>query len=203
MGVGCGDSSCSDNDTSGMNEGSSSRSGGSCFPKSAGVLTVCGYKSIADIAPGDLVLSWSAGSLYQKPVTKVVRHAPAQIYDVKFLSGRILRVTRTHTMLASTGWRVAHRLRHGDSLMSVGGPPEIISSIKPNPKPEVVFNLVTADEHNFIVDGLIAHNFTFLRRTRVGLHRLMIDWRWKQKNLSPQQRSGRPALAAVEGLPVK
>jgi hypothetical protein len=40
---------------------------------------------------------------------------------------------------------------------------------------EDVYNLHTDGEHNFIVHGMVAHNFTFLRRTRMLLHRVILD----------------------------
>jgi hypothetical protein len=38
-----------------------------------------------------------------------------------------------------------------------------------------VYNLQTADEHNFIASGVIAHNFAFLKTARTLFHRFFID----------------------------
>jgi hypothetical protein len=40
---------------------------------------------------------------------------------------------------------------------------------------EPVYNIHTTGEHNFIADGVVAHNFTEFRRLRTLFHRLFID----------------------------
>jgi hypothetical protein len=41
--------------------------------------------------------------------------------------------------------------------------------------PEPVFNLHTAGPHNFIAEGVLAHNFTELRWLRTWARRLFVD----------------------------
>ena len=41
--------------------------------------------------------------------------------------------------------------------------------------PEPVFNLHTTGPHNFIAEGVLAHNFTELRWLRTWAHRLVVD----------------------------
>ena len=41
--------------------------------------------------------------------------------------------------------------------------------------PEPVFNLHTTGPHNFIAEGVLAHNFTELRWLRTWAHRLFVD----------------------------
>ena len=41
--------------------------------------------------------------------------------------------------------------------------------------PEPVFNLYTTGPHNFIAEGVLAHNFTELRWLRTWAHRLVMD----------------------------
>ena len=43
------------------------------------------------------------------------------------------------------------------------------------PGPEPVYNLYTAGEHSFIVEGCVVHNFTTMRVVRTWLHRWFID----------------------------
>ena len=40
---------------------------------------------------------------------------------------------------------------------------------------EPVFNLHTTGPHNFIAEGVLAHNFTELRWLRTWAHRLFVD----------------------------
>ena len=41
--------------------------------------------------------------------------------------------------------------------------------------PEPVYNLYTAFEHTFVVNGIVVHNFTTLRVFRTWLHQNLID----------------------------
>ena len=95
-----------------------------------------------------------------------------------------LLVTPAHSFLTVAGtWRRAGQLKVGDELAVHGHVQEratVIRSIVPAGQTDAVFNLHTAHDHSFIVesghsDGLLAHNFSYLRALRVLMHRVFID----------------------------
>jgi hypothetical protein len=67
-------------------------------------------------------------------------------------------------------------LREGDSIIIADNGTiafSRVASVTSSTNREPVYNLVTEGEHNFIVGGVVAHNFTVLRRTRVLAHRAL------------------------------
>jgi hypothetical protein len=38
-----------------------------------------------------------------------------------------------------------------------------------------VYNLYTAGEHTFVVEGIVVHNFSHLRVLRTWMHRLLVE----------------------------
>ena len=79
--------------------------------------------------------------------------------------GTSLRVTANHTVLTNQGWRRVDELGEGDLLAQADGSARVIE-ILTEPTPVPVYNLYTASEHNFVVDGVVVHNFTTLRVLR-------------------------------------
>lgn len=163
-----------------------SRGGAGCFPGTAMILTPDGETPIGQLQAGDTVLSVAddrAGNKYAyRRIMKVRRYEAAALARVSFTSDHVpLRATPRHTVLTAKGWRRVDQLRHGDRLIStphdrmvVG--PEVAAVIQEAERIPV-FNLVTEGEHNFVADGIVVHNFTVLRRTRVFLYRLAAQWR--------------------------
>ena len=60
---------------------------------------------------------------------------------------------------------------HDSTLYNHGAKHSFISFEAPEP----VFNLFTTGPHNFIAEGVLAHNFTELRWLRTWAHRLVVD----------------------------
>jgi hypothetical protein len=67
------------------------------------------------------------------------------------------------------------RLKAGDRLIGIGADNLEVERVYSTSETENVYNLITSGEHNFIVDGIVAHNFTFLREARCLLHHALFD----------------------------
>lgn len=153
-----------------------------CFVGSSLVWTPHGCRPIKEIAVGDSIYSWepSTRSLVVRPVTRVLRHRAQPVWTLE-LAGNVdaIRTTACHTVFATTGWTRVDRLSVGDRIIHPGPESsgvEIKAILGPSGEEEV-YNLHTLGEHNFIVQGIVAHNFTILRRTRTLLHRFFLDRR--------------------------
>jgi Pretoxin HINT domain/zinc-ribbon domain len=152
-----------------------------CFPRDVKILTPTGFRTIDTFAAGDFVLSWnmSARTLVARPVTRLLSHGPARIWTIEFASTRPpLRTTNHHAMLTDRGWVRVDRLRNDDRLvegLASRHQNTRVVRISKTAEKEPVFNLITAGEHNFIVEGMIAYNFTFLRTVRTLMHRTFVD----------------------------
>jgi len=152
-----------------------------CFPGDAKVLTPMGYQRIDSLMVGDMVESWQmvASKLVSCRITRIVTRPRKRIWTVEFQSQEApIRSTAYHTVLTQRGWARINQLQANDRLVSCNlGKADVleVSRIFKSTKTEPVYNLVTTGEHNFVVEGLVAHNFTFLRRTRTLLHRWFLD----------------------------
>jgi len=144
------------------------------------ILTPAGHRELGDIEPGDTVFSVdSAGQIVRATVTHKKSYAPSSITRI-VLTGEVcdLRTTAHHSFMTDAGWRRAGQLEPGDTLIQVDacGASRLqrIQSIALE-DPEPVFNLHTTGPHNFIVEGVLAHNFTELRWLRSWACRLFVD----------------------------
>lgn len=162
----------------------------SCFPGDVRILTPFGYRRIESLVCGETILSWNLlrRSLSVRPITKILSHPLSRIWSVEFASNRPpLRATRFHTILTERGWVRVDRIVKGDCLV-VGEntrqrKPQVLKVLETS-QVECVYNLVTEGEHNFIVENLVAHNFTFFRGLRTLTHQIFID-----KTASSQSRT--------------
>ncbi len=147
-----------------------------CFPGDARVLTAAGPRPISDVEPGDLVVSYRPdGTTTLRPVTRKLVHGESTICRVVLAAdARPLRSTPEHRVLATRGWLQVKELREGDELIREEGCSRIVE-ILTEPNPEPVFNLYTAGEHTFFVEGIVVHNFAYLPVLRTWLHRLLLD----------------------------
>jgi hypothetical protein len=86
--------------------------------------------------------------------------------------------TLSHSFLTDKGWKTLGRIKPGEAIVQAslsGNTQQVVRQVVLTGEVEPVFNLYTEVEHNFVVDGYIAHNFTHLRMLRVALHRAFID----------------------------
>lgn len=152
--------------------------GGGCFPGDVNVLTPRGLKKIASLKKGDLILSYSSKcsgpGLSARRVTKLLSHAAQSIETVHFSEGQPLRTTRNHTLLTTRGWLRIDKLKKGDTVIKSDGSTRRVEERSSNHL-EPVYNLHTAGEHNFVVEGCVVHNFSRFRLLRTLFHWLFID----------------------------
>lgn len=146
----------------------------SCFPGEVGVLTPSGYRPILTLGTGDSVVSVTAdGELAIRPVLRQLEHASGRVWAVS-LDGAVpstLRTTRWHSFATQRGWVRCDQLRPGDEVERPSDAnrrncAHTVREVRPTGERARVYNLHTAGEHNFIVDGVLAHNFSFLRTLR-------------------------------------
>ena len=147
----------------------------SCFPARATILTSTGLQYIKNIKKGDMVVTYNdSGETRLRPVTRKIKHNDSPIVCLMLNDGTKLRATSNHTMLTKRGWLRIDNIKKGDYLVRKEDSvcvTDIIKEINSEP----VYNLYTAFEHTFIVDGVIAHNFSTLRVFRTWLHKNLID----------------------------
>lgn len=143
-----------------------------CFPASAKVLTPRGYREIGSLREGDSVVS---GKMRVETITKKLSYAPSEVFCV-MLEGRAapVRTTRHHTFLTKRGWLKADQMRVGDEMI---GPNAGRVSGFAVQAAEAVYNLHTTGDHTFVVEGVVAHNFTEFRELRTAWHQMFVDGR--------------------------
>lgn len=149
-------------------------SGSGCFHGDTLIQTPHGARPIKEVKIGTMIMSWNAASaqLVERPVTAVKVHKSADIIAVELEDGNLLKVTPNHTVLSSKGWRRIGKLRPGDDIICSSDKRVTIKTMTQVADKAEVYNIITKGEHNFVADGVVAHNFTILRRTRTALHRL-------------------------------
>ncbi len=148
----------------------------SCFPGDARVLTARGYRRIDAVHKGDLVVSYSANSKpVLRPVTRRICGGTRSLSRVEFSDGSTITVTGRHSVMTLAGWRRIDQLRVGEVIACPEEPDRYVQRIVLDASTAPVFTLYTAGEHNFMVEGVLAHNFTFARTLRTLWHRLFID----------------------------
>jgi hypothetical protein len=146
-----------------------------CFPGTARVQTATGTRPIAEIEQGDLIVSYcSDGTTTLRPVTRKLAHKKCIIHRVVLSQGAPLRATENHRVLTGRGWLMLRDLRPGDKLVRTNGD-SVVVEIQAELTPEPVYNLFTAGEHNFVVEGVVVHNFTNFRVVRTLMHRVFVD----------------------------
>lgn len=132
-----------------------------CFPGDALVLTPAGYRPIKQFIVGDEVSSWrvTSNTLVTRRVTGVLEHSLERIWTIEFDCDRHpLRTTSFHTLLTARGWSRVDRLTIGDQLISVGAhlTTSKVTAIAASNMAELVYNLHTSFEHNYVVEPPIA-----------------------------------------------
>lgn len=158
--------------------GSGGGGGGTCFPSDTPVLTPTGWRRIAGIDAGELVLTRSrSGRLFPQPVLKRKDHSAAGISTVIGDGGQeLFRVTRSDTVLTDRGWIMVDRLRTGDQVLCMREDESesfaAVEQVVDTDAVEPVHNLIVAGTYNFVVRGCVSHSFTYFRWPRMALAEL-------------------------------
>lgn len=139
-----------------------------CFPYHTKIGTPLGQQSIGDIEVGDIVLSFNSvsGVFTNRQVIKKIVHYPMRIFEVRIKNGTSLFVTDAHSLLTKRGYISVANLKNGDCLFVQGNIMSYVTlnEVVPTNRVEAVYNLIVADEFNFIADGFVAHSFTQYRK---------------------------------------
>jgi len=154
---------------------------GGCFPASAAVLTPQGSCPIGMIEAGSFVLSYDSkrARLRQRVVSRKLTHAPERVWRISLQGTAAIDTTVEHSFLTKRGWVRTKKLKAGDEIVTApaaGGKKTLrVACTADTGHVEPVYNLRTVGEHNFIVDGGVAHNFSSFRGLRQLWHRLFVD----------------------------
>ncbi|MBX3328250.1 MAG: Hint domain-containing protein [Nitrospira sp.] len=179
-------------------QSTSGRRGSGCFPATARVRTPQGWQEMGAITVGDTVLSYDAesGRTRARTVTKKLEYSPRTLWSIELsLSTSPILTTKTHRFLTQRGWIQAGKLRQGDHVVMVNETfatdVQEVRSVQRLPKQEKVYNLYTAGEHTYVVEGCVVHNFSVLRQLRTWWHRTFLD---------PQEVVPGSVLASIKGI---
>lgn len=84
------------------------------------------YKRGDSIRPGDVLFGVDEKTFEQKPVVveAVEEQAPQECFEVKFLSGRVVKTSHHHPYKTVTGWKKAEDLSSGDRIALLGAAAE-------------------------------------------------------------------------------
>jgi len=147
--------------------------GNGCFPADTPILTPRGWRRIAEIKAGDIVLArtWT-GRLAPRPVIRRKDYSESRILSVVSDSGEVLfRITRSDSVLTAQGWRRIDQLQPGDELHGLDerGTETVVKvgRIVDTELVEPVHNLIVARSYNFLVQGCVSHSFTYFRIPRI------------------------------------
>ena len=146
----------------------------SCFPYDTLIDTPSGKVKIGELKKGQLVLSYNAGKLIPRPITRKRARGVAPIVQIEFSDGKTLFATNHHSFLTQGGWKKLADIRLGDKVVRADTRHSTVKRVT-QLGTEPVFNIYTAGEHTFIAEGFVAHNFTEFRRVRTILHQLFLD----------------------------
>jgi hypothetical protein len=182
----------------GLQDGGHNSNPGSCFPGDALVRTPEGDKRLDTLQKGDVVVSWQESSQrwVHRRIKTVKSYGLKPIVAMTLEDGRVVRVTTSHTIRTVGAWKRVGALGVGDVIETGCGGAVSIKEIVRVAERVPVFNLHCYGEYTFVADGVIAHSFTVLRRTRTVLHQLFdaLDMRSRKSGFRGQA----PRRAAVD-----
>lgn len=147
--------------------------GHGCFSERMEITTDNGFEPLGNIRPGAKVSSFDlkSGKMVMRRVytKKVYENRKIWALKVDGLSNTI-ETTAHHPFLTPRGWVTAQSLRKDDRLLGVNEQGLIhrynILSSSNSGERQTVVNLITANEHTFMVNGLIVHNYSWARSIR-------------------------------------
>lgn len=171
-GSSCGNPSCMYSPAYSPPKRQNSNARSECFTQCTPILTPEGWKAIADLQIGDPVVSLdSSGAAGVETITAIPMKTSGLIHEVSYHNGRLpIRVSWCHPFMTSRGWKMTFQLQPGDRLHAFGKGSERethrIDEIRQTHEREDLLNLHTTGPHNFVVEGAIVHNYSYLRTLR-------------------------------------
>lgn len=136
-----------------------------CFPYSQNIVTVDGILPIGklydlfvngDRVPEVLSYNERSGVFEYKKVVNGWNRGERDIWQLTVANKKI-KCTNNHRFLTNGGWKQLIELKEGDLIKSITGIEPIIKIENISSK-ECVYDIEVLDNHNFIVDNLVAHN---------------------------------------------
>ena len=142
-----------------------------CFTADTPILIRNGIRQIVDISEGDEVLTLNGWKECSKSWL-VKRNA--EIVEVKFQDGTIVRCTPDHLFLTESGWKSAESLTMGIEIQSsLTVKPLIIESVNwANYKEDVWCITVPVERHFSLSNGAVVHNCDAMRYLAISLPKM-------------------------------
>ena len=132
-----------------------------CFPQDMQIILADGTtKSIAKVAPGDLVLTYDLG--YEKTVGRPVVERYSVTSNHLYSINRGLKTTGGERVLTPSGWTVLSEIKTGD-LIHINGVMAPVAALDYHRLDIQTYNIQVADTHNFYIstqsgDIYLVHN---------------------------------------------
>lgn len=155
--------------TSSSGPGASNRT---CFPAGTRVRTPCGFRDIADLRSGDVVVSLNckSGKLSHQKVVRLIRFPSGRLWRLRLVDGTEIRTTGHHSFRVENRWKTAQSIQPGDEIETVGmhltTAVKLVECSEEVGEVAPVYNIVVDGHFNFIAEGGVAHSFTFARTLR-------------------------------------
>jgi hypothetical protein len=155
-----------------------------CLPGESPIATPIGRRRLDHLEVGDTIWAWHVSNrkLVPSVITAKIRTRQEllnlQLVDQGTLTGP------DHSFLTTSGWRRASSLRPGDELVRVTENNQTqqvsVVSVSWTGRFDDVYMIVNSDEHTFLCDGIVTHNFSFLRSFRTALQHTATRWSVKR-----------------------
>lgn len=133
-----------------------------CFTGDTLVSTPSGYKKIADMAKGDLVLSFDENrQIIESTVSGAYYSGDQPTIKVMTNAGDSVEGTANHAILTSRGYLRIDQLSVGEIvyIMKNNQPtPTMVSAIWPTGQTKPVYDIEVNDTHTFMADNFLVHN---------------------------------------------
>ena len=152
--------------------GEQAKASQSCFPAWTLVLTPTGWKKIADICEGELVISLSKGDeIVASPVLKVKQHEPVLLTKIHFANSKPIYTTFIHSFKTERGFIRANCLKLSDQLLNVDRKGVLQSSqvlqVQKTYDKAPVYNLIVQGNYSYVVEGYVASSYSYFREFRI------------------------------------
>jgi len=144
-----------------------------CFTADTLISTPTGEKPIVNMKKGDKVISFANGKRTVETVKSKIVYPVQTVWDFELSNGKTVSATNHHTMLTDSGWKKFGDITVGKDKLICSDGKSVIVKHKKNARMELVYNLTTTGCHNFIANGLVAHNYTFARKFRSVFHTIL------------------------------
>lgn len=121
------------------------------------------FKEIQNVQVGDLVLSYREGKAAVNKVLDVIDNGHrSDIYKIVLSNGMQVLATSDHELLTSEGWMsIQTGLKFGSKVVNFGKNQIEMSTVVRiiyQKRMSRVWDLTVANDHNFVVGGIVVHN---------------------------------------------